>query len=401
MTSLRRMSIPDLAMEPALVQLLIDGGETLFVEHKERDPRNGLGPTVASFANMLGGWLLIGVDDSHNIVGYEPPGKVDLQDYIRDLLRLQVDPLPPFVAVTMRVGEQPIGVVRVAESSDTPHVTSDGVIYVRNPGGKERVTDHRDILAMARRGDQARQEAGRRQYGLPLIRTVMATPSRIFGDEPGQEARYAALLECIVRATPFTVSGMFADRSLSNAAAEIAHSAVSNLFPEPRTGHRRPTTQVEPHARGVHCMGSQMGTLQYQDLAIDAGGVVAVRSAWRRVEGVLHGPNFATHTLRPLIETASDVLAGLDGYGRAAVGLELRGAANLTLQWTPQTVGQLDPSELIDDHRLEIGGDLAVPATSEDISELADRWLRELARAAHLPFWEPGPVPPSIADTES
>jgi predicted HTH transcriptional regulator len=111
---------------------------------------------VASFANMLGGWLLIGVDDSRNIVGYERPGTVDLQDYIRDLLRSQVDPLPPFAAVTMRVDEQPIGVVSVAESSDTPHVTSDGVIYVRNPGGKERVTGHRDIVAMARRGDLAR-----------------------------------------------------------------------------------------------------------------------------------------------------------------------------------------------------------------------------------------------------
>jgi hypothetical protein len=117
-----------------------------------------------------------------------------------------------------------------------------------------------------------------------------------------------------------------------------------------------------------------------------------------------HGPPRSElwdgHATAP-VETASDVLAALDGYGRAAVGLELRGAADLTVQWTPRTLGQLDPSDLLDDHRLEIGGDLLVPATNDDIAELADRWLRELARAAHLPLWEPGPEPRSLADAES
>jgi hypothetical protein len=59
----------------------------------------------------------------------------------------------------------------------------------------------------------------------------MATPSRIFGDEPGQEAQYTALLECIVRATPFTVRGTFADRALSNAAAEILIRTSANSSP--------------------------------------------------------------------------------------------------------------------------------------------------------------------------
>ena len=158
-TSLRSLAIPDLVADPDRVKRLIAEGETLFVERKERDPKGGLGQTVASFANMIGGWLLIGVDDDGQIVGYEPPGRVDLQHYIRDLLRTQVDPLPPFAAVTILVGDATIGVVRVAESTDQPHITSDGVIYVRNDGGKQRVKDHRDILQMARRGSEARAEA--------------------------------------------------------------------------------------------------------------------------------------------------------------------------------------------------------------------------------------------------
>ena len=67
---------------------------------------------------MLGGWLLIGVTDDRKIVGYKPPGRVDLQDYIRQLLAAQVDPLPPFAAVRLRAGRHMIGVVRVPESSD-------------------------------------------------------------------------------------------------------------------------------------------------------------------------------------------------------------------------------------------------------------------------------------------
>lgn len=61
-SSLRRMTIPE------LVQRLINEGETLFVERKERDPKDGLGATVASFANILGGWLLIGVSNVGTIV---------------------------------------------------------------------------------------------------------------------------------------------------------------------------------------------------------------------------------------------------------------------------------------------------------------------------------------------
>ena len=92
--SLPRLTIPDLVADSTLIDRLVREGETLFVERKERDPKVGFGSTVASFANTLGGWLLIGVDDDGNVVGYEPPGRASLQDYVRDVLRRQVDPMP-------------------------------------------------------------------------------------------------------------------------------------------------------------------------------------------------------------------------------------------------------------------------------------------------------------------
>lgn len=398
MTSLRSLAIPDLVADPQRVTRLIAAGETLFVERKERDPKDGLGPTVASFANALGGWLLIGVDDDGEVVGYEPPGRVDLQDHIRQLLGAQVDPLPPFAAVTVPVGDKTIGVVRVAESSDQPHITSDGVIYVRESGGKKRVTAHGDLLQMARRGEEARAAAAVRQYGLPLIEEAMRTPERVYGDQTGFDDELAPLLEWIVRAAPYTVTGAFVDRALSSTAADSAAANVGGLFPRPDAEPHVVAKDVEARARGLHCVGTQWGAQWYADLAIDAGGIVAARSATRRNYSVLLCATLAADTFQPLIRAIADVLGDLDGYGRAAIGLEVRGATDLRVQWGAGKTGTLGADDLVDGHRLHIGGDLAVPADDDDIKELADRWARELARAARLPIWEPAADEPDTRD---
>jgi hypothetical protein len=124
-------------------------------------------------------------------------------------------------------------------------------------------------------------------------------------------------------------------------------------------------------------------------VAIDAGGVVAARTATRRNYGTLLCAQVSFGTLQPLIRTVESILRHLDGLGRAAVGLELRGAADLSVQWGSGSVGSLNPNDLIEHHRMRIGGDLAVPADDSEIAALADRWARELARAARLPIWEP------------
>ncbi len=403
MTSPRRLAITDIAADPALVQRLIAEGETLFVERKERDPKIGLGATVASFANMLGGWLLVGVDDDGNVVGYQPPGTSDLQDYIRDLLRTQVDPLPPFVALDVPIGEQHIGVVRVAESSDTPHVTNEGVIYVRNPGGKQRVTDHRDILALARRGELARVEAERRIYSLPMVADEMQTPSRIWGDDPSQRDDPPPLVEVLVRASPYTLTGAFADRALSSSLVQSGEEVAVSLLPFPHQPGQERQVKVMPRARGVSCLAVQRGNVTHTDLVVDAGGVVALRKA-RRLDP-LTTELVPVEWLRPLIEGAVSLLTSLDAHGRVAIGLEIRGAAGLTMATGPNHMSKLNPADLIDRGSLNIGGDtmriggdIAVPTADDDVDELVGRWTRELARAARLPEWEPGPEAPATTE---
>jgi Putative DNA-binding domain len=408
--SLPRLTIPDIVADPDLIKRLVDEGETLYVERKERDPKDGLGATVASFANMLAGWLLIGVTDDRKVVGYDPPGTVDLQDYVRDLLRAQVDPIPPFAAEMLPAEGRMIGVVRVPESSDQPHVTREGIVYRRTHGGKEPVKEARDIIAMARRGERARDAAAQRRH-LPLIANAMQSPGSVLGDELSLE-HPLPLLEWIVYATPYTVTGTFADRALSQAIVDSANSSIRDLVQQTASAtdtHAAVTgtaslpigARVEPRARGMYCFAGRKYLRQHTDLAIDAGGVVAARVAYRhdpRDEIVLDG--IAENRLRPLVVAVARLLRELDGYGRADVGLEVRGTHEvrgtdeMRAYWTAD--GQADRQFGVFRHddpssHLWIGGDLTIPAAPDDITELVERWKRELARAAQLPAWEPGP----------
>src|SRR4051794_18667380 len=97
---------------------LVAHGEDLFVEFKQELPsRSGLGAAVASFANTLGGWLIVGIADDRTVVGWSPTPGTDMQSHIGNLLRNQVDPLPPFVAETRLLEGKQIAVIRVFESS--------------------------------------------------------------------------------------------------------------------------------------------------------------------------------------------------------------------------------------------------------------------------------------------
>jgi predicted HTH transcriptional regulator len=128
------------------LRALIGHGEDDLVERKRQPPAAPkFGATVASFANTLGGWVLLGVDDDGRVRGWqvEPP-KTDLQSHLANVLRHEVDPLPPFVVDYREYDGKRIAVMRVFESSDVPHIErGTGAIYVRTSAGKVPVESHR------------------------------------------------------------------------------------------------------------------------------------------------------------------------------------------------------------------------------------------------------------------
>jgi hypothetical protein len=164
MPNVSRVTLADVVTTPTLVDGLIAAGET-EVERKQDLPTDGLAPTVASFANTDGGWILLGVDNPGKPVGYQ------WKDHVRDHLSGDIDPMPPFALAAVQHKGVTVGVIRVAPSSDAPHlVTKTGVLYVRVPGGKAPVADRRTLLELAQRARDAEETARyRRLHNLPLV----------------------------------------------------------------------------------------------------------------------------------------------------------------------------------------------------------------------------------------
>jgi hypothetical protein len=71
---IRRLAVADL--DETALERLAAHGEDLFVERKRAIPNDGIGRTVAAFANSLGGWLLLGVaNDGTLSVSAHPGGR--------------------------------------------------------------------------------------------------------------------------------------------------------------------------------------------------------------------------------------------------------------------------------------------------------------------------------------
>ena len=374
-------------LDEAGLRDLIAEGEPLFVERKVATPKDGLGPTVASFANTLGGWLLLGIADDATIRGFSEHGRSDLQDHLRHVLRGQVDPLPPFLARSFELDGKTVGVVRVIESSDTPHIVrKTGALYVREPGGRQPIRDHQTLTALAQRGEAARERAAERMRTLPMISEALQTPTELPEDRVWSlpaEQELPPVLEMIVMAAPLTLSAAFADRALSKTTTDWASEAVTRLWglsPEKMGPH---WTHPDAHARGFVVEGQMKGLPRLVTLAIDAGGVVAVRTAKRREGGTFLVRTLAEHNLPTMLGVIRDTLSHLDAHGRALVELRLRGIQHMQVQGGPNEVSY--PKQ----DSLHIGGELPVPATDDDVRGLAERWAREFGRAAKLPHWEP------------
>lgn len=168
--SIRRLALADL--DEDTLRELVEHGEDLLVERKRTLPQSpGFGAAAASFANTLGGWILLGVGDDKKLHGYTKPRNLDLQSHLASVLRNESDPLPPFVADMRELDGTPLAVLRVFESTDPPHIVrGTGAVYVRSSKGKEPVDDHRTLLELARRGAEAEAAARERLVEMPLIK---------------------------------------------------------------------------------------------------------------------------------------------------------------------------------------------------------------------------------------
>lgn len=348
--SLRRLALADL--DPDTLERLILHGEDLFVERKLKPPEPPkFGAEVASFANTMGGWLLLGVKDDRTVdEGYEKPEQLDLQSHLAAVLRKEVDPLPPFVAEMFEYRGKPVGVMRIFESADPPHIVrGTGAVYLRDSEGKKPVDDHSTLLAIAQRGRDAESEARKRIGSLPEVSRILMTPDSIPDDVIAfdeSELRY------VVRSAPVTMNPAAADWVLTRRAGNALVRIVDELLPRPALQQGQPPASREepmlsPYGRATQAtvrLSPIVGRGDSAMVVADSGGVFAAEyrraphwmqkkeapdapvEHWISLDGALNSE------MRPLARAVATMLAEAEAIGRALRLLGANASAHLRVQ---------------------------------------------------------------------
>jgi Putative DNA-binding domain len=386
-TPLNRLELATLSQ--AELRQLIAAGETDSVERKADRPKDGFGPTIAAFANSGGGWVLLGVDNDGAAVGFAVPGRAEAQDWLRDELRRDVDPLPPFAARPMTIDGQEIVVVRVQASSQAPHlIKRTGVVYVREHGGKPPISSQAALLALTVKPEQAQAAALNRLTTFPLVRAALG-PHPV-GKPVNQQTRVA---DWIVSATPLTVPTSFRQRALSRSVVQAMGQRVIELLEQ--AGPRGSSgVSVKPGGSGFTVEGRNGATGDEGHLLIDAGGVAVGRTRITQTRGVCHVGTVADDILAPLTDLALSALSECGALGPVQLHLHVR--------ITPTAQGASPTLDLSTQHTAGVlhappgaeaffGGDVVLPVEPSDRPELAETWMREIARSAGIDWWEPEP----------
>jgi Putative DNA-binding domain len=387
LAGIRRLSLADLD-QPTLEDL-VRHGEDLLVERKRDLPKPpGFGAAAASFANTLGGWILLGIDDKTGAVhGWEKPERLDLQSHLGSVLRAQVDPLPPFVCDMREVDGEPIAVIRVFPSVDSPHIVrGTGAVYVRSSKGKEPVDDHRTLLELARRGEDADRRARERLPALPVVARLLKAPDNQMVDDTQTEIRF------IARAAPLTVTPALTEWPLTRKAGDWCVRFTESLLPPvglpggfvfPREG-----PYLEPFGRAIAARLTQERGAGGKDgvlIVADSGGVVGVELRRGAESGdrptILLEP-ILDEEIRPLVMTLAALLYEAEAYGRAIV--------DLWIVFPPEGFAH-GQSRAISRH-LHVSGELTIPADESEAAALAVAWHREIQREAGIVKFEREPI---------
>jgi len=362
---------------------LKDHGEEILVERKRKLPEpEKLGDVVASMANLLGGFVLLGVDDkTRKLEPLELPQGVDLQSHVGNLLRKTVNPVPPYIAEEREIDGARVGFIRVFPAS-VPVITVGGAVNSRDAGGIRPVSDHRELLELARRGADAEDEARERPGEPPFLNSALALP---FKDHGTPEFH----LRTIVRAAPLTVTPQFRDWPISRgpkACFNLAHDLATHVRGEDQGEAGEFHQSVQPNGRGVAAFADRITPRPFLTdrvvVAADCAGVVAA-GMWREVPNRLPTHDFRRKHIRPAIDVVAELLSQAEAYGDAVLDLLLYHQRD-EVTFPDETGATHELPEVV-----HCGSAiLTTPASEDDCAELAKFWEREVARNAGLALWE-------------
>lgn len=137
--------------------------EGTYIEYKSDFVNNTkIAHSIASFANMYGGWYFIGIktdDDNvpNDFSGFKLSDHPNPKETIRNIAVSHINPFPLFDSKLIKVDdERGILAVLIPESINLPHITKDGRIYRRNGEGGDPTAES-DRYAMDRLYDKSRR----------------------------------------------------------------------------------------------------------------------------------------------------------------------------------------------------------------------------------------------------
>lgn len=413
-------ALADMSPEDLVRMLELD--ETLFVEHKAdlgTDSNYGLARAISAFANTLGGWLLLGVADGKphgSTSSWTSPGHgPTLIDMVRDRLRGEVDPLPAFEARVIHHRDGPVGVVRVYESADTPHVTlQSGSVFVREVAGDADVS-HPGRPGAHSRGEriyQAKQVRSRAQL-LELAARGAAAAQRVHAlvdptrplpltngqlgisferSEGGLQAAGTDQGLIVVRIIPYSLPARFRSwvtTAYGSAAAlggveKLAHiGGLASNRTRPHPSGVSVSVLVQPPALLTDALGQ--GLNAEARVTLDGAGVAGAalllagpeNERWRTRVPL---DELAGTLIRPAIDAALSMLAAGEFLGRSWCQIDLVGLPGALLL---ADEGNTSPSSWV-----PTGGDLALPGDDDHVLALARQAAYAYARSAGLPAWD-------------
>lgn len=377
--SLRRLALADVTA--GVLEQLVDHGESLYVERKQAMPaKPRFGETAASFANTLGGFILLGVTDDGNVCGWERDNRLDVQSHLGALLRGQVDPMPPFVADVRDVRGKPVGIVRVFESSDAPHVVrGTGAVYVRTSKGKEPVTDHSALVALARKGDQAEAEARRRFIELPAVTQSLRARDAGYSNPADPNFRV------VVRAAPLTVPPTFRDWPLREDASQAVQAAADRLVEHGSYPYHREGPTQEIYGRAIAGRVAQPVSSDVKDHAtvvVDSGGVIGaayvIGMHKRDKQPSLSLESIMSAQLRRMAMTIAELFDRSETHGRVVTDAQVMIPVTATISEQRRPAGRW----------LHVADELTVPADQDEVEAMVQRWYREMQRGLGIEAWE-------------
>lgn len=137
--------------------------EGVYIEYKSDFPNNTkIAHSIASFANMYGGWYFIGIEtDADNVPikfpGFDVSKHPNPKETIRNIAVSHINPFPLFDSKLIKVDDKRgLLAVLIQESIEPPHITKDGRVYRRNGEGGDPVAEN-DRYAIDRLYDRSKR----------------------------------------------------------------------------------------------------------------------------------------------------------------------------------------------------------------------------------------------------